>query len=47
MMYVKIFQAFATNRNILSSELNQFFNDYTDNVEYTDDEYTHEDLIEL
>jgi predicted unusual protein kinase regulating ubiquinone biosynthesis (AarF/ABC1/UbiB family) len=47
MMYVKIFQAFATNRNILSPELNQFFNDYTDNVEYTDDEYTDEDLIEL
>ena len=47
MMYVKIFQAFATNRNILSPELNKFFNDYTDNVEYTDDEYNDEDLIEL
>ena len=32
MMYVKIFQAFATNKNIVSSELSQFFNDYTDNV---------------
>ena len=47
MMYVKIFQAFATNRNILSPELNKFFNDYTDNVEYTDGEYSDEDLIEL
>jgi predicted unusual protein kinase regulating ubiquinone biosynthesis (AarF/ABC1/UbiB family) len=47
MMYVKIFQAFATNRNILSPELNKFFNDYTDNVEYTDDEYNDDDLIEL
>ncbi len=47
MMYVKIFQAFATNRNIVSPELNQFFSDYTDNVEYTEDEYTHEDLLEI
>jgi predicted unusual protein kinase regulating ubiquinone biosynthesis (AarF/ABC1/UbiB family) len=47
MMYVKIFQAFATNKNIVSPELNQFFSDYTDNVEYTDDEYNHDDLIEL
>ena len=47
MMYVKIFQAFATNRNIISPELTKFFNDYTDNVEYTDDEYSDEDLIEL
>ena len=47
MMYVKIFQAFATNKNIVSPELNQFFSDYTDNVEYTDDEYNDEDLIEL
>lgn len=47
MMYVKIFQAFATNRNILSPELNKFFNDYTDNVEYTYHEYNDEDLIEL
>ena len=47
MMYVKIFQAFATNKNIVSSELSQFFNDYTDNVEYTNDEYSDEDLIEL
>jgi predicted unusual protein kinase regulating ubiquinone biosynthesis (AarF/ABC1/UbiB family) len=47
MMYVKIFQAFATNKNILSPELNQFFSDYTDNVEYTDDEYNDDDLIEL
>jgi predicted unusual protein kinase regulating ubiquinone biosynthesis (AarF/ABC1/UbiB family) len=46
-MYVKIFQAFATNKNIVSSELSQFFNDYTDNVEYTNDEYNDEDLIEL
>ena len=30
MMYVKIFQAFATNRNIVSPELNQFFSEYTD-----------------
>ena len=47
MMYVKIFQAFATNKNIVSPELNQFFSDYTDNVEYTDDEYTDADLIEI
>jgi predicted unusual protein kinase regulating ubiquinone biosynthesis (AarF/ABC1/UbiB family) len=47
MMYVKIFQAFATNRTILSPELNNFFNDYTDNVEYTDREYNDDDLIEL
>ena len=47
MMYVKIFQAFATNKNIISPELNKFFSDYTDNVEYTDDEYNYEDLIEI
>ena len=44
MMYVKIFQAFATNRNIVSPELNQFFSEYTDNVKYTEEEY---DLNEL
>ena len=47
MMYVKIFQAFATNRNIVSQELNEFFSEYTDNVEYTDDEYDIEELKEL
>jgi len=47
MMYVKVFQAFATNRNIVSQELNQFFNDYTDNVEYTNDEYDITELKEL
>jgi predicted unusual protein kinase regulating ubiquinone biosynthesis (AarF/ABC1/UbiB family) len=47
MMYVKIFQAFATNRNIVSPELNQFFSEYTDNVKYTDDEYDINELKEL
>jgi len=47
MMYVKIFQAFATNRNIVSQELNEFFSEYTDNVEYTDEEYDIKELKEL
>lgn len=47
MMYVKIFQAFATNRNIVSPELNTFFSEYTDNVKYTPDEYDIADLKEL
>lgn len=47
MMYVKVFQAFATNRNIVSPELNQFFSEYTDNVKYTDDEYDINELKEL
>jgi predicted unusual protein kinase regulating ubiquinone biosynthesis (AarF/ABC1/UbiB family) len=47
MMYVKIFQAFATNRNIVSTELNQFFSEYTDNVSYTSEEYDVDDLKEL
>jgi predicted unusual protein kinase regulating ubiquinone biosynthesis (AarF/ABC1/UbiB family) len=47
MMYVKIFQAFATNRNIVSAELNEFFSEYTDNVEYTDEEYDINELKEL
>jgi predicted unusual protein kinase regulating ubiquinone biosynthesis (AarF/ABC1/UbiB family) len=47
MMYVKIFQAFATNRNIVSTELNQFFSEYTDNVDYTSDEYDVDELKEL
>lgn len=47
MMYVKMFQAFATNRNIVSPELNQFFSEYTDNVKYTDDEYDINELKEL
>lgn len=47
MMYVKIFQAFATNRNIVSPELNHFFSEYTDNVKYTDDEYDIKELKEL
>ena len=47
MMYVKIFQAFATNRNIVSPELNTFFKEYTDNVKYTDDEYDIKELKEL
>lgn len=44
MLYVKMFQAYATNRTILNDELNQFFSDYTDNVAYTDEEY---DITEL
>jgi predicted unusual protein kinase regulating ubiquinone biosynthesis (AarF/ABC1/UbiB family) len=47
MMYVKIFQAFATNRNIVSPELNQFFSEYTDNVGYTTCEYDINELKEL
>ena len=47
MMYVKIFQAFATNRNIVSPELNQFFSEYTDNVKYTEEEYDLNELKEL
>ena len=47
MMYVKIFQAFATNRNIVSTELNQFFSDYTDNVYFTRDEYDIKELKEI
>ena len=47
MMYVKIFQAFATNRNIVSHELNEFFSEYTDNVKYTDQEYDIHELKEI
>jgi predicted unusual protein kinase regulating ubiquinone biosynthesis (AarF/ABC1/UbiB family) len=47
MMYVKIFQAFATNRNIVSPELNKFFSEYTDNVKYTEEEYDINELKEL
>jgi len=47
MMYVKIFQAFATNRNIVSPELNQFFCEFTDNVKYTEDEYDIDELKEI
>ena len=44
MLYVKIFQAYATNRTILNDELTHFFTQYTDNVAYTDDEYSLDDL---
>lgn len=47
MMYVKIFQSFATNRTLLNDELNQFFSKYTDNVEYSSDEYDVEELRHL
>ena len=47
MMYVKIFQAFATNRNIVSHELNEFFSEYTDSVMYSDEEYDINELKEL
>lgn len=47
MMYVKVFQAFATNRNIVSHELNEFFSEFTDNVKYTADEYDINELKEL
>jgi predicted unusual protein kinase regulating ubiquinone biosynthesis (AarF/ABC1/UbiB family) len=47
MMYVKVFQAFATNRNIVSHELNEFFSNFTDNVNYTADEYDIKELKEL
>ncbi len=44
MLYVKMFQAYATNRTILNNELNTFFSNYTDNVAFTDDEY---DILDL
>jgi predicted unusual protein kinase regulating ubiquinone biosynthesis (AarF/ABC1/UbiB family) len=47
MMYVKVFQAFATNRNIVSHELNEFFSEFTDNVKYTAEEYDINELKEL
>ena len=47
MMYVKVFQAFATNRNIVSHELNEFFSNFTDNVNYTAEEYDIKELKEL
>ena len=47
MMYVKVFQAFATNRNIVSQELNEFFSEFTDNVKYTAEEYDIKELKEL
>ena len=47
MMYVKIFQSFATNRTLLDDELNQFFSKYTDNVEYSTDEYNVDELRNL
>ena len=47
MMYVKVFQAFATNRNIVSPELNEFFSEFTDNVKYGADEYDVKELKEL
>ena len=47
MMYVKIFQAFATNRNIVSHELNEFFSEYTDSVTYSEEEYDINELKEL
>ena len=47
MMYVKVFQAFATNRNIVSPELNQFFSEYTDNVSYSNEEYDIDELKTL
>jgi len=47
MLYVKMFQAYATNRTILNDELNQFFTNYTDNVEYTSEEYDVDDIKEL
>ncbi len=47
MMYVKVFQAFATNRNIVSPELNEFFSEFTDSVKYGTDEYDIKELKEL
>lgn len=47
MLYVKVFQSFATNRTILNEDLNLFFMNYTDNVDYTDEEYDINDLKEL
>ena len=44
MLYVKVFQAYATNRTILNDELTHFFTQYTDNVAYTDDEYCLDEL---
>lgn len=47
MLYVKIFQAFATNRTILNDELNKFFSDYTDNVKYSSNEFDVNELRNL
>lgn len=47
MLYVKIFQAFATNKTILNDELNKFFSNYTDNVEYSSSEYDISELKQL
>ena len=47
MLYVKIFQAFATNRTILNDELNKFFSDYTDNVKYSTNEFDVNELRKL
>ena len=47
MLYVKMFQAYATNRTILNDELNQFFTDYTDNVAYTSEEYDVDEIKKI
>ncbi len=47
MLYVKIFQSFATNRTLLNDELNKFFSDYTDNVAYSSSEYDIDELRKL
>lgn len=44
MFYIKLFQGFATNKNLVNDELCQFFLNYTDQVPYHDSEY---DINEL
>lgn len=42
--YIKIFQAIAYSADIANEELTAFFRDYTDNVEFTNNEYSLRDL---
>lgn len=47
MFYIKMFQAFAANQNMLNDELSAFFIKYTDNVPYTNNEYNVDELQKL
>lgn len=44
MFYIKLFQGFATNKNLVNDDLSKFFLNYTDQVPYHDSEY---DINEL
>ncbi len=45
--YIKIFQAIAYSADIANEELTAFFRDYTDNVEFTNNEYSLRDLDDV